>query len=211
MLQVIGAGLPRTATNSLRVALPRLTGGACYHMVTVNEQPEHIPVWQAALDGHPPDWRAFFADYTAAVDWPVSAFWEDLAEAFPEALILLSTRSDGEAWWRSADATIMSGLRDPEYPAQWRQLDGDLWRRTLSPSWDDAAQNAHAYQRWVDQVRRTAPPDRLVEWQARDGWGPLCAALGVAVPEEPFPSSNSTTEWQERRRRHDLGSQERRP
>lgn len=204
MLQVIGAGLPRTATSSLQLAMPRLTGGPCYHMVTVNEQPEHIPVWQAALDGNPPDWPDFLADYTAAVDWPASAFWEELAESFPQALILLSTRTDGATWWRSADATIMGGLRDPDYPEDWLRLDTDLWRRTLGPSWDDPADNAAAYQRWVDRVRRTAPADRLLEWQASDGWGPLCEALGSPVPDEPFPSANSTVEWADRQRQKDL-------
>jgi Sulfotransferase domain len=205
MLRVIGAGLPRTATNSLRHALPRLTGGACYHMVTVNEQPEHVAVWQRALDGDPPDWREFFADYTAAVDWPASAFWEDLADVFPDALILLSTRSDGATWWRSVDATVMGGLRDPDYAADWRQLDTDLWRRTVSDDWDDGAENAAGYQRWVDRVRRTAPAGRLLEWQAQDGWDPLGRALGVAVPDEPFPSTNSSVEWAERRRRNEEG------
>jgi hypothetical protein len=75
MLRVIGAGLPRTATHSLRNALPRLTGGACYHMLDVNEHPEHIAVWHAASEGSPPDWRESFSGGGAAVDWPASAFW----------------------------------------------------------------------------------------------------------------------------------------
>ena len=32
---VIGAGLPRTGTNSMMVALERLLGGPCYHMKSV--------------------------------------------------------------------------------------------------------------------------------------------------------------------------------
>lgn len=201
MLRVIGAGLPRTATNSLRNALRRLTGGSCYHMLDVNEHPEHLPIWQAALDGHPPDWRDFFSGYTAAVDWPASAFWADLAEVFPQALILLSTRTDGDTWWRSADATIMGGLRDPDYPEEWRKLDTDLWRRTLGSRWEDPTANAHAYDRWVTEVRRLAPPNRLLEWQASEGWRPICEAIGVPVPDEPFPYTNSSAEWAERRRR----------
>jgi hypothetical protein len=72
-----------------------------------------------------------------------------------------------------------------------------LWRRTLHPDLDDPAANAAAYVRWNEQVRRTAPPERLLEWQASDGWEPLCAALGVPVPDEPFPSTNSTAEFHE--------------
>jgi hypothetical protein len=205
MLRIIGAGLPRTATNTLRTVLPALTGGPCYHMVDVNEHPEHLPIWLAALNGDPPDWREFFADYTAAVDWPPSAFWPDLAAAFPDALIVLSTRADGETWWRSVDATIMGGLRDdPEFPDDMRRLDAGLWHRTLGPSWDDPAENAASYQRWVDDVRRTAPPARLLEWRAEQGWEPLCAALDVPVPDLPFPTTNSSAAWAERRRQRDL-------
>jgi hypothetical protein len=43
-------------------------------------------------------------------------------------------------------------------------------------------------------VRATAPPDRLVEWRASDGWAPLCSALGLAVPSTPFPHVNASAE-----------------
>jgi len=177
-------------------------------MIDVNERPEHIAIWQSALDGDPPDWQEFFRDYTAAVDWPASAFWEDLAEVFPQALILLSTRTDGETWWRSADSTIMEGLREPDTPEEWRRMDADLWRRTLCSCWDDPRANAEAYERWVDRVRRTAPAERLIEWQAHEGWAPLCGALGVPIPDEAFPHTNSTAEWEERRRQRELEGQD---
>jgi len=44
-------------------------------------------------------------------------------------------------------------------------------------------------------VRAEAPPDRLVDWQPGDGWEPLCAALGVPVPDAPFPHVNTTAEF----------------
>jgi len=200
MLKVIGAGLPRTGTRTLKQALPQLVGGPCYHMSTVFDRPEETAVWQAALDGNPPDWHEFFADYAAAVDWPASAFWEDLAGAFPDALILLSRRSDGQAWWRSADATIMEGLRRTDDRDDWWTMSAGLWRRTLCQGWEDPVANAAACDRWVEHVRGTAPSGRLLEWQASDGWAPLCAALGVPTPDEPFPHTNSTAEWERRRR-----------
>ncbi len=81
--EVIGAGLPRTATRTLKLALQRLTGGPCYHMSTVSDRSGDVADWEAALQGRMPDWREFFADYTAAVDHPASAFWPALARAFP--------------------------------------------------------------------------------------------------------------------------------
>ena len=115
------------------------------------------PVWQAALDGNPPDWHAFFADYAAAVDWPASAFWPELADAFPDALILLSTRTDGDdlvAECRRHDHGAVCATRSrPRHGGRWPR---DLWRRTLCPSWDDPVANAAAYERWVD----ARAPDR---------------------------------------------------
>jgi sulfotransferase family protein len=202
MLRVIGAGLPRTATHTLKVVLPQLTGGPCYHMSAVAE--DHVPVWQAALDGTSPDWPEFFAEYAAAVDFPASAFWPELADTFPDSVLVLSTRADSQTWWRSADATILERLRQTENRDAWWKMAADLWTSAVCPDWDDGPTNRAAYDRWNEHVRRAAPPGRLVEWQAADGWEPLCTALDVPIPDEPFPLTNSTVEWQERRRQRAL-------
>jgi sulfotransferase family protein len=201
MLRVVGAGLPRTATHTLKLALPMLIGGRCYHMTEVLDRPEHVPLWQHALDGGSPDWDQIFEGYSAAVDWPTSAFWLDIAETFPSSLILLSVRTDGEAWWRSVDNSIMDDIRSPESRNDWWEMACGLWRRTLGPEWNDPAANAAAYEHWVSDVRRTAPPDRLLEWQPRDGWAPLCEALSVHVPDAPLPHVNTASDYEERRRK----------
>src|SRR5690348_10458482 len=104
-LRVIGAGCGRTGTMSLKLALERLLGAPCYHMVEVFAHPEHVPDWHAAALGNMPDWNALFAGYAAAVDWPASAFWPELSAAFPDALVVLSVR-DAQSWWQSAHETI---------------------------------------------------------------------------------------------------------
>ena len=48
---MIGAGLPRTGTRSLKEALERLLPGPCYHMHEVFEHPDHVPFWRAAIRG----------------------------------------------------------------------------------------------------------------------------------------------------------------
>lgn len=204
MLKVIGAGLPRTATHTLKTVLPRLTGGPCYHMSTVGDRDEDVYAWEAALDGNEPDWREFFAGHTAAVDHPASAFWPELASAFPDAIIVLSTRTDVQTWWRSADTTILERLRQVDPEDVWWRMGAGTWRRTVHPDWDDPVANAAAYERWNDNVRRKAPPERLLEWQAAQGWEPLCTALGLPVPDEPFPVTNSALEWAERGRQREL-------
>src|SRR5579862_1539933 len=104
-LQVIGAGIGRTGTNSLKVALEMLLGGPCYHMFELLNHLDDVPTWQAAADGQAVAWEALMANWVAGVDWPVSAFWPELSVAFPDAKILLSLR-DSESWWTSASATI---------------------------------------------------------------------------------------------------------
>jgi len=200
-LRVVGAGLPRTGTKSLKEGLELILGGRCYHMVEVFEHLEHVPVWREALHGRPPDWNEFLGDYLAAVDWPASAFWHDLAGASPDALIVLSVRDDAESWWRSADETIFTITRREEYPEHedWLAMARELLESRLGRQWDDRGTAMAAYERHNAEVRATAPRDRLLEWNAREGWAPLCDALGLPVPEEPFPRINTTEEWAARR------------
>ena len=189
-LRVVGAGLGRTGTLSLKLALERLLGAPCYHMLEVFAHPEHVALWHAAARGEPVDWRGLFAGYAAAVDWPVGSFWPEVSEAFPEALIVLSTRS-AESWWQSASQTIFpTSAKAAGTP--WHAMWMELARSRFTTRLDDRAAAIAAYERHNADVRARAPNERLLEWSAREGWAPLCRALGVPVPEEPFPHANST-------------------
>jgi hypothetical protein len=200
-LQVIGAGLPRTGTRSLRAALETLLGGSCYHMSTLFERDHEaeIPRWQDAVDDKPVDWDLLFTGCTAAVDWPASAFWSDISARYPDALVILSTRDDAATWWRSADATVWPELRNTDRTEnlEWFAMVRSLARRVFGDDWEDAQTAMTTYDRYNAGVRATCPPDRLVDWQAQQGWGPLCEALGVPVPDEPFPRLNTSEEWAE--------------
>jgi hypothetical protein len=128
-LRAIGAGLGRTGTLSLKLALERLLGVPCYHMRELFAHPEHVPVWHGAALGTMPDWPEFFAGHGAAVDSPAAYFWPELLAAFPEALVLLSVR-DAESWWRSASETIFRAdrLRKPrEWLAMRQTLYATRW------------------------------------------------------------------------------------
>ena len=82
-LRVVGAGLGRTGTHSLKLALEQLLGGPCYHMTETFGRPDDIPVWHAAVNGELPDWPTFLADYAATVDWPACAFWRRARRRVP--------------------------------------------------------------------------------------------------------------------------------
>jgi sulfotransferase family protein len=81
-LRVVGAGLPRTGTTSLKSALEPLLGAPCHHMRELAGHVEHALVWRDAL----------FAGYAAGVDWPVPWLWRELSEYHPDAVVLLSRR-----------------------------------------------------------------------------------------------------------------------
>jgi hypothetical protein len=203
-LRVVGAGLPRTGTHSLRVALERVLGGTCYHMSTMWERDgRDVGAFLAARRGDEPDWRQIFEGCTAAVDWPVSAFWSRLSERYPEAVVVLSERDSPQTWWRSVDATVFGVIRHriadrataDELDGSFADLLQGLTHDVFCPDWDDRENAMAAYTRWNERVRAEAPPDRLVVYRPGDGWEPLCAALGVPVPDEPYPHTNSTDEF----------------
>ncbi len=187
-LRVVGAGIGRTGTNSLQRALERLLGKPCYHMFEAYKRPEHFPIWTAAVRGDLPNWADLFQGYGATVDAPSAAFWRELMEAYPDALILLSVR-DPDAWWRSASRTIIPMVK-AEPPGPFREMVDALWESRLPFGLDEAAAKS-AFEAHNNRVRAEVPPERFLEWQPGDGWEPICAALEMPIPEEPFPHLNT--------------------
>ena len=202
-LQVVGAGFGRTGTLSLKHALQMLGFGPCYHMVEVFAHPEHVPMWRAAGRGEPVDWDALYEGYQSTVDWPSTRCWRELADHYPEAKVILSRRSP-DSWFESVSNTIFKALSGPapENPVAQAQMamarelifDGTFSGRQLEKEHAIAVFEAHNA-----EVRRTIAPDRLLVFEASDGWAPLCAFLGVPVPAEPYPRVNTTDDFVARR------------
>ncbi len=189
-LRVVRPGLGRTGTSSLKLALERLLGGRCHHMAEVlADRERQLALWAPVLRGEMVNWEEVFAGYVAQVDFPGAAFWQEISGAFPDALVVLSTRP-AESWYRSAASTIF-------------QLDGDhgsspfrdLWREWFGDRFDDPEAMIAAYERHNAAVRSSVPPNRLLEWTVTDGWAPLCDRLGLPVPDEAFPWTNTTAEF----------------
>jgi hypothetical protein len=199
-LKVVGAGVGRTGTESLKLALERLLGQPCYHMSEVIQHPEAFRFWAAAGRGEMPDWDEVFDGYIACVDWPAAAYWPEIYAANPEALVLLSTRASADEWYRSASETIFA--LDPQ------TLTGRGWDpsffagifQRFTMDIRDAQAAKTAYEAHNQRVRDSVAPQRLIDWQPGDGWAPICAALGVAQPDEPFPHVNTTEMFQQRNR-----------
>jgi len=199
-LRVVGAGIGRTGTHSLKLALEQLLGGPCYHMLEVFGRPDDIPVWHRAVEGEMPDWSTFLSEYRAAVDWPPGAFWREISAANPDAPILLSSRESADAWWKSANNTIFNiadmnaDAMGPAGAAQ-RDMAIDMLSKRFTPNWRDETEAKRAYEAHNANVRASVPADRLVDWQPGDGWEPICEKLGLPAPSEPFPHVNTTGEF----------------
>jgi hypothetical protein len=197
-LKVIGAGLGRTGTYSLKLALEALGLGPCFHMESVmHDQPKQVPLWNAAYAGRP-NWPAIFQGFSSAVDWPTATYFRELHAAYPDAKFVLTHRSV-EGWVESYSQTILAGLsaRDtmPADKHAWLDMVIAVTARAGFPLGLDAASLARAFEAHAAAVKAAIPADRLLIYQVKEGWGPLCAFLGLAEPAEPFPRSNDREEF----------------
>ncbi|MEL7546318.1 MAG: sulfotransferase family protein [Pseudomonadota bacterium] len=197
-MHVIGAGVGRTGTNSLRLALNQLGLGPCHHMDEVIEnQAQQVPLWQAAAIGEA-DWPVVYEGYQSAVDWPTARFFRELQVAYPTAKFVLTTRS-AESWVSSFSQTIYKVLSKrsaaPEQAQPWLDMCVAIIEQTGFYDGMDEAQLAQAFEAHNRAVQAAIPADQLLIYEAREGWEPLCAFLDVPVPATPFPKTNNRTEF----------------
>ncbi|RCG23996.1 sulfotransferase family protein [Sphaerisporangium album] len=200
-MRIIGAGFGRTGTLSLKAALERLGFAPCNHMLEVMDRPELIHRWLDIAEGRSADWDGVLGGFDATLDWPASAYWRELAAHYPDAKVLLTVR-DPEEWYESMRATIfrrrggrtpLGGLMakiSPDFRAFRRMARAALVERALGGETADRARLVRRFQDHVREVREAIPAARLLVYDVRQGWEPLCAFLGVPVPSEPFPRLN---------------------
>lgn len=202
-LEIVGAGFGRTGTQSLKIALEQLGVGPCYHMMEVFGNVAHIPLWAAATSGEKPDWETIFANYRSTVDWPGCAFWQELAALNPRAKVLLSYR-DSDAWYKSFHDTIYQAMQndipaEPAWIAQHFAMTRKLiFDQALGGRPDDRNHVIRCYEEHNDAVRSEISRDRLILYEVGAGWGPLCEALNLPVPENDYPRTNSTNDFRAR-------------
>jgi Sulfotransferase domain len=202
-LEVIGAGYGRTGTMSLKLALERLGFMKCYHMQEVFMHPEHIPMWAAAHRGETVDWEQLYEGYRASVDWPSCNLWQEHAALYPNAKIILSTR-DPQSWYTSVmntiyrASTMMRDSNDPDAKRFGAWACDITWKRLFDDRMEDRDHAIGVYNAHVEHVKAHAPKSRLLVFEAKQGWEPLCRFLGVDVPDEPYPRVNTTDDFMNR-------------
>jgi len=209
-MKVIGAGLPRTGTLTQKLALEMLGLGPCYHMVNVLGDLEQASLWSRALAGEEV-WDETFDGFQATVDWPGGYFFERLAARYPEAKVVLSVR-DERRWAESMLETVwavrkggslthlLSDARahvDADWAAFLSMIDGLLWEGAgtfagASARPQDLIDAAAAHR---DRVEMVIEPGRLLVWDVREGWGPLCRFLELPEPDVELPHINDRAEF----------------
>jgi len=197
-VQVIGCGVGRTGTYSLKLAIERLGLGPCHHMEEVaRNQPVQLPLWRAATRGNA-DWEAIYDGYGSAVDWPTAAFFRELSQAYPQAKFVLTTR-DPQRWAESFSETIYKLLGEkeeaPEKMHDWLDTVVEITTKTGFPPGLDMAALQRGFEAHIAAVQTAIPADRLLTYEVKQGWDPLCTFLDKPAPDEPFPRTNDRGEF----------------
>eukprot|EP00054_Salpingoeca_dolichothecata_P036682 m.8299 g.8299 ORF g.8299 m.8299 type:complete len:260 (+) comp6938_c0_seq1:71-850(+) len=223
-LKVIGAGWGRTGTDSTKEALNRL-GYRCHHMHELLKCPKSAQkFWAQALQSKygPPhmeprqwekqaaqmDWNSqgFVGGFDACVDFPFAPFYKELLAANPDAKVILNVR-DADKWYKSVYDTIYGFHRQAGLFCYILSLLGTLpmlnaqralWGGLLEGTMEDQAKATALFRKHIEEVKRTVPPEKLLVFSVKEGWGPLCKFLGKPVPHEPFPHVNSSSEKRRR-------------
>ena len=200
---------------SLKVALETLGLDPCYHMTEVLAHPEHTGFWISAWRREPADWDGVLGVYEATMDWPACTFYGELMERHPDAKVILSVR-DPERWYESVRNTIyeLSVIvpRHPIYrigytlvrlfvlrgPGNIDLADEIIWQGTFDGRFEDENHAIEVFERHNAEVQQRVPENRLLVYDVKSGWGPLCEFLGVEEPDEPFPRTNDTAQMRRR-------------
>ncbi|MBN1529748.1 MAG: hypothetical protein JW895_11840 [Thermoleophilaceae bacterium] len=209
-MKMIGVGFGRTGTMSLKAALEELGAGPCFHMIDLimgEDKQRDLEYWIKIADGEPVDWDEVFEPWEATVDWPAASKWRELVDAFPDIPVLLNVR-DFDGFYKSCTNTILAvkqaaqageleqdANREQPAPELWGVIEKLIWQGDFQGRFQDKEWVRQMYYERIETIKREVPADRLVYWELGDGWEPLADALGVDVPDEPFPHLHDTNEF----------------
>ncbi|MEP7317269.1 MAG: sulfotransferase family protein [Panacibacter sp.] len=210
-LKIIGTGMGRTGTHSLKLALEELGFGKCYHMAELFNHPEELIHFEKAEKGEDADWDTLFEGYQSAVDYPVTRYYKQLMKKYPDAK-MIHTYREPESWYQSASQTIIWAskpsfgrilkmmLKLPFSPGLRKQMpilkfNGKLIESEFGKDYKNKDSVIDFYNRHNEDVLQTVPKEKLLVFDPKQGWAPLCNFLGVPVPQTPFPQTNKRDEF----------------
>lgn len=185
-LSVIGAGLGRTSTLSLKFALEQIGLGPCYHMVELYANGRtHLPLWVDSINGTP-RWDQIFRGYHSTTDYPTCYFYKELMHHYPAAKVILTVR-DADSWFESVSETIFSSRRDSNIFGEHGKSFSNFVRHPFGDKIVDREFMKGYFSRWNQTIIDEVPKHRLLVLHPGDGWEPLCNFLNTPAPKTPYP------------------------
>jgi len=204
-MKVICAGWGRTGTRSLKRALEILNAQPSYHMQNILLNKKDAKLWHDSIfiDNKGFDWERIYKGYGACLDFPSCNYYKELMVAYPDAKVILTVRDD-ESWIKSWNVLNNQVLKSftfrflAKIPNTSFSLQKDIHNEMiLGPR--GAFQGAETdqekkvkFNEWNQSVIKYVSKDRLLIYQVKEGWKPLCEFLQVPVPELTFPYLNKT-------------------
>jgi hypothetical protein len=208
-LQVIGAGFGRTGTSSLRDALNILGFGPCYHMSELFKSND-VDKWMRPEKA----WENIFApqgklSYKSTVDHPSCLYYKELFDLNPNSKVILTVRDSSSVWYESVKETIFIASVGMKFPMNIlkyiipavkkivHMVDLEVWgnSRLFDGKFEDQNRTEKVYLNWIKEVENVIPKSKLLIFNVKEGWDPLCNFLGVPVPDCSFPRVNDRKEF----------------
>jgi len=199
-MKVICAGLAKTGTTSLAKALQVLG----YNVYDFQEHYEiHFQQWLDSFetDRHP-NFKEIYQGVDAVTDVPPAFWFEEISADFPEAKIILTVRDSEDAWLKSWKEHLQLGSKMLPFYARilfyivpWMKKTKhffDTLHHAIYGSFDPEATALYRvkYRQHNERVQAVIPAEKLLVFNVKQGWKPLCEFLGCDVPSTPFPRVN---------------------
>ena len=163
----------------------------------------HVDEWlDLYLNGKTPDFASMYKDVDAVTDIPANIWYEEILQAFPDAKVILSVRDSEDAWLKSFvrenDEEMLSHdgflvrwlLRNWSHPKFYALLYCSKLAAVGSLQTESTVLYRKRYREYNEREQTVIPKERLLVYNVKQGWEPLCSFLGCEVPQESFPWAN---------------------
>lgn len=206
-IKIVGAGFPRTGTNTLKKALEQLGYSKTYHFKEMIANPTDLDYWLTLEKTGTTNWDELYEGFEASVDLPAYPWYKEHLERYPDAKVILTVRPF-DKWYESLYSTIyQAGPRTlPQklvmltkllFSPRLRKMikcvkfaKRRIFQVELQGKFEDKAFAEKVFNNHIEKVKSEVPADKLLVYDVRDGWGPLCEFLGVPEPEHELPHLN---------------------
>ena len=213
-IKIIGAGLPRTGTNTLKESLEKLGYVKAYHMKELIVHPENLHYWLTLKETGTTQWDELYNGFQATVDFPAYPWYKEHMKQYPDAKVILTVRPF-EKWYTSVDSTIWKAgpqnalqkiiklfklLFNPRLKSVSKCIKfakGTIFKVHFQGKFKDKIFAEKMFNKHIEDVKAFVPAEKLLIYDVSDGWGPLCKFLNVPEPNEPLPHLNKKENFKE--------------